>query len=132
MKLHQAFRVVRGDVVAFIGAGGKTTALVTLGHELAELGWRVLATTTTHVRPSELDLMPALADVSAPSDEVADKLHRHGFVFLHGEIADNRVQGIRPNAVANLLDQVDSDVLLIEADHAAGRLLKAPGEIDDD
>jgi hypothetical protein len=36
MKLHQAFNITRGDVVAFIGAGGKTSILVNLGYELAD------------------------------------------------------------------------------------------------
>jgi hypothetical protein len=36
MKLRQAFEIVPGDVVAFVGAGGKTSTLVTLGYELAE------------------------------------------------------------------------------------------------
>jgi molybdenum cofactor cytidylyltransferase len=126
VKLHQAFRIVRGDVVAFIGAGGKTSALVTLGHELAELGWRVLATTTTHIRPEELDLMPNTVSVSASSPEISRHLQEKGFVFLYDKIGDERVSGIQPDAVADLLDQVDSDVLLIEADHASGRLLKAP------
>ena len=36
-------------VVAFVGAGGKTTAMLLLARELAAEGRRVLVTTTTHL-----------------------------------------------------------------------------------
>ena len=49
MKLEHAFDLNRGEVVSFIGAGGKTSLLVSMGYELAEAGWRVLATTSTHL-----------------------------------------------------------------------------------
>jgi molybdenum cofactor cytidylyltransferase len=126
MKLHQALRVVRGDVVAFIGAGGKTSALVALGHELAEMGWRVLVTTTTHIDREQIRLMPNVLPVSASSGEISTALAGGGFVFLHGEIDEEMVAGIAPDEVRSLLDRVDSDVMLVEADKAFGRLLKAP------
>ena len=126
MKLHQALQVIRGDVVSFIGAGGKTSALVALGHELAEQGWRVLATTTTYIDRDQLPLMPAALPVFATSAEISAALATTGFVFLHGEITDTTVMGVAPDAVRPLLDRVDSDVLLVEADKAEGRLLKAP------
>lgn len=54
MKLRQALNVQRGDVVAFTGAGGKTSALFRLSRELAAEGWRVLCTTTTRIAEEEL------------------------------------------------------------------------------
>jgi probable selenium-dependent hydroxylase accessory protein YqeC len=47
--LAEALDVGRGEVVAFVGGGGKTTALLRLVRELRLLGWRVLASTTTKV-----------------------------------------------------------------------------------
>ena len=58
MKLYKAFNVARGEVVSLIGAGGKTSALIALAHELVDEGWRVLATTTTHIGADQLSLMP--------------------------------------------------------------------------
>ena len=49
MLLREALRVQRGDVVSFVGAGGKTAALFRLAAELRAEGWRVLATTTTRL-----------------------------------------------------------------------------------
>ena len=58
MKLRKAFEVNRGDVVAFTGAGGKTSALIGLGYELLDEDWRILATTTTVIDEEQLHLMP--------------------------------------------------------------------------
>ncbi|MEO0562340.1 MAG: selenium cofactor biosynthesis protein YqeC [Chloroflexota bacterium] len=126
MKLHEAFRIVRGDVVAFIGAGGKTSTMVALAHELADKGWRVLVTTTTRIGRDELDLMPIALAADAPAETISAALAQPGFVFLYGDIGEQKVQGIAPDAVAGMLDRVDSDVMLIEADGARGLLLKAP------
>jgi molybdenum cofactor cytidylyltransferase len=126
MKLYEAFDVMRGDVVAFIGAGGKTSALVNMGYELAELGWRVTATTTTRISLDQLALVPYALRVQEGTDTLSEALRRHRFVFLYDRITGDDVYGVTPDYVSHLLDNVDSDVLLIEADSARGLPLKAP------
>ncbi len=130
MKLHQAFRVVPGDVVAFTGAGGKTSTLIALGHELAELGNRVIATTTRHVDVDELALMPYAASLEDGMRHLSLALGENRFVYLYGDVRGSRVYGPGLDAIPRLLDSLDSDVLLIEADHANGMALKAP--LDDE
>ena len=127
MKLQQALDVTRGDVVAFIGAGGKTSALINLGHELTQLGWRVLATTTTSVRAEELELMPWALTPGEGTGMLSLALDEAGMVFLYDRIQGGHVSGPDPGYVTELLDRVDSDVLLVEADEADARPLKAPG-----
>lgn len=126
MKLHQAFHIVRGDVVAFIGAGGKTSTLIRLGYELADMGWRVLATTTTTIETEQLNLLPRALSPDVGSQIISQALTEDKFVFLYDHIKGGAVYGAEPNIVPMLMDQVDSDVLLIEADSADGKLLKAP------
>jgi molybdenum cofactor cytidylyltransferase len=126
MKLHQAFNIMPGDVVALIGAGGKTSTMVSLGYELAEAGWRVLATTTTRIGEDQLELMPHALPPEAGSEAISAALTEDGFVFLYGSIRDNKVYGPGPEWVPHLMDAVDSDVMLIEADGARGLPLKAP------
>jgi molybdenum cofactor cytidylyltransferase len=126
MKLHQAFNVVRGDVVAFTGAGGKTSALIGLGYELQEAGWRVLATTTTCIAEEQLPLMPHYMRYDAGMNAISLALTQHGFVFLYDVVRGSQVYGPRSAWLRELLDSVDSDVLLIEADGAGGLPLKAP------
>lgn len=126
MKLQQALRVLRGDVIAFIGAGGKTAALIALGHELAEAGWRVLATTTTRLEKEQLKLMPHALRAADGEAAISEALNDHRFVFLYDQVIAGKVYGPNPEWLAQLLDSIDSDVLLVEADSSQGLLMKAP------
>lgn len=126
MKLYQAFRVQRGDVVAFVGAGGKTSTMVALAHELAELGWRVLVTTTTRLGADQAELFPrAMSDLERP-EQLSAALESDRIVLVHGGIYDGKTQAPSVAWLAEMPDQVDSDVLLVEADGARGLPLKAP------
>lgn len=58
MKFREAFGIEKRDVIAIIGAGGKTSLMVGIGYELAELGWRVLATSTMPMSADQIGLMP--------------------------------------------------------------------------
>lgn len=126
MKLQQAFEVNRGDIVAFTGAGGKTATLVGLGYELFEAGWRVLATTTKHISAEQLDLFPAAVRYGAGIPALSAALNEQGYVFLYDAIRHDRVYGLMSDQISQLMDTIDSDVLLIEADTAAGMPFKAP------
>ena len=126
MKLATAFRVARGDIVAFIGAGGKTATLHALGHELAEAGWRVLATTSTRIPAEQLDFFPLALPAKSSPTQINDALDGQRFVFLYDEIRDTLASGLHEARIPQLLDRVASDILLIEADDARGLPLKAP------
>jgi molybdenum cofactor cytidylyltransferase len=126
VKLHEAFEVVRGDVVAFIGAGGKTSTMLELGHELRAAGWRVLATTTTRMAEEQLQLMPHAMPYRGDASAVSEALSAAGMVFLYDRIENGKVFGPRIDWSPSLLDSIDSDVLLVEADGARGLPFKAP------
>lgn len=126
MKLQKAFDITPGDVVAFVGAGGKTATLISLGHELAEAGLRVLAMTTTHIGVDQLDLMPYATTLDNGTKHLSMALGQNRFVFLYGDIRSSEVYGPAQDCIPRLLDSVDSDVILIEADHSHGLSLKAP------
>ncbi len=126
MKLSSAFGVRQGDVVAFTGAGGKTSTLVALGHELADAGWRVLALTTTRIGRDQLGLFPRAIPASSTPQGISAQLSQHRMLFLHGGLRGDKAIAPPPDVMGHLLDRVDSDVLLIEADGARGLPLKAP------
>jgi molybdenum cofactor cytidylyltransferase len=126
MKLQKAFDITPGDVVAFIGGGGKTSTLIGLGHELAEAGLRVLAMTTMHIGVDQLDLMPYSTTLDNGTKHLSMALGENRFVFLYGDIRSSEVYGPSPDCIPRLLDSVDSDVILIEADDSHGLALKAP------
>lgn len=130
MRLRDALRVQRGDIVAFVGAGGKTSALFRLASELRAEGWRVLATTTTRVASHEAARAPLCAPLSADvtHNTIRKWLNEHGFVFLYDMdgVKNNKMIGLHPDVIAGLVDSVNSDVLLIEADGARRLPFKAP------
>ncbi|MDX1993509.1 MAG: selenium cofactor biosynthesis protein YqeC [bacterium] len=126
MKWQQAFEITPGEVVAFIGAGGKTSLLAGLGYELAEAGWRVLATSTVPLQEDQLELFPAVLHYTAGSDAISAALNESRFVYLYDSVKGGRVSGVPPEALSPLMDAVDSDVMLVEADTANGLPLKAP------
>ena len=44
------FLAEKGHIVSLVGGGGKTTLLYAMADHCARKGWRVLVTTTTHIR----------------------------------------------------------------------------------
>ncbi len=114
--------------MSFIGAGGKTSALFRLGWELTARGWRVVATTTTRVAADEARQAPLALKVSHQSsaDRVFGALNQYRFVFVYERIQGAKALGLDPEMTGLLLDRVNSDVLLVEADGARRLPLKAP------
>lgn len=131
MNLSQALQVHPGDVVAFVGAGGKTTAMFKLATELAEQGWRVITTTTTRIAQDELRFAPQRVGfghgMRLPETLPAQvEQHHHIFVFTKLE-SDNKVKGVRPEWLdQNLAAASYLDVLIVEADGSRRLPMKAP------
>lgn len=117
--------------IALVGAGGKTTAGFSLAWELVELGQPVILTTTTHIfYPAGLGL---LVGVGAPhSPGVIDTVltgRRGGLLPVLGrELQGKKLGGYSPVEMAQIARLWPEHWLIIEADGAAGRPLKAPGE----
>jgi probable selenium-dependent hydroxylase accessory protein YqeC len=135
MKLAAALLPLLGpgaNVVAFVGGGGKTSALFRLAGALEAAGHRVLVTTTTHLRDPRLeDFRPALEvlvrpDLEAPPSEAVLPGAAPGLTVLLSREAEapGKMKGIHPGwvpALARLWDFV-----LVEADGAKGLPVKAP------
>lgn len=129
MHLWEALHVQRGDVVSFVGAGGKTTAMYRLGRELAELGWRVITTTTTMIRPPaahQTDVLLVEEQAEQALCRVDEALQRWRRVTLASQrlAAEDKLKGVDPTLVAQLVPLCDA--ILVEADGARGLSLKAP------
>jgi molybdenum cofactor cytidylyltransferase len=131
VNLYQALGVRQSDIVAFVGGGGKTSAMLRLARELRELGLRVLSTTTTRIASREIDRsisQLALGGAQLPPPALADMLQANRHVFIYQKLkADDKLQGLR----AEWFDQHIAptswmDVTLIEADGARQLPLKGP------
>lgn len=138
----------RGSVIAFVGAGGKTSGLYALAGELAADGARVLVTTTTMIYDPareggrDLDgvelLLPLApdADREAPSspgsleralDRVRARAARGKVLLVASNPlpAEGKLRGIDPELLEALAPAFD--YLLVEADGSRGLPVKAPG-----
>ena len=114
------------ELVAFTGAGGKSTLMMRLGYELAGSGRRVLVTTTTKMGSEQFDGLPAVCR----SHEESAVRAATASPFLVGLVTggdDHKATGPPPEVVDRLFAMVPVDYLLVEADGARGLSLKAPG-----
>jgi molybdenum cofactor cytidylyltransferase len=129
MRLRDAIQVRRGDVVSLVGAGGKTTTMYRLARELADNGWRVVTTTTTMIYPPSQAQSQSLiveSDADVFVRQVENALRSGSIVTLAAERlpVEGKLRGIEPRVLPTL--QQLADVVIVEADGARGRSLKAP------
>lgn len=129
MDLAGALGLGDRALVAFVGAGGKKTAMARLVEEGQDRGLAVGYTTTTHVPPPP-DLPVA---VSEPETlEVALERQEPPVAFAREwvdqpERADRKLRGFEPAVVDWLHRTRRFDWLLVKADGARRRGFKAPG-----
>jgi molybdenum cofactor cytidylyltransferase len=115
------------ELIAITGAGGKSTLLLHLARELAAGGKRVLVTTTTKMGPAQMAGLPAVCE-TVDHDRIERALDEHGLVGLVTGRDDRKVTGPPPQVLDELYRTAVVDYVLVEADGARGRSLKAPGE----
>jgi molybdenum cofactor cytidylyltransferase len=133
MLLSRALRLEAGEVVALVGAGGKTTAMFRLARELTARGLRVVTTTTTRIFVSQMAGAPCCLVTAEAADVLArlpDALQEHGHVLVVAGIdsASNKAFGISPGLVDRIAALDGVDVVIVEADGARMRSFKSPAE----
>ena len=138
MQLSQALRISSGDVVAFVGGGGKTTAMFQLARALTQTErqkMRVLITTSTRIFAAQIKLAPAHISFNPSQQNLIDILPRleaaieqHGQVLLIGQADPDsgKAFGVSPEVVDALAATGQFDVILNEADGSRMRPFKAP------
>ncbi len=129
MRLSKALEVNRGDVVSLVGAGGKTTAMYHLARELASEGWRVVTTTTTMIRleeRSERTILEPQERLLLRAVESALEEHNHITIATGLKEDEGKIKGVEPPIVDKVVRLPSVDAVIVEADGAKGRDLKAP------
>ncbi|MCP4168452.1 MAG: putative selenium-dependent hydroxylase accessory protein YqeC [Chloroflexi bacterium] len=126
MELTISLRVQPQDVITFVGAGGKTTAMHRLGCELAAAGLGVIATTTTRLGLDQLDLFPTYL-ANPTTSEISRSLENTPFLLVVRELDETKGKalGLAPDQIDVLQDL--ADVVLVEGDGSRGLPIKAPG-----
>ncbi|ADL03655.1 selenium cofactor biosynthesis protein YqeC [Lacrimispora saccharolytica] len=118
-------------VIALTGGGGKTSAMFTLADELADMGKRVIVTTSTHIFYPE-DREVVLADRAGTVEEYLRGRKEwfsdpSGQVLVTGQpAAEGKLKGMALEEMEQLPGL--ADVLLLEADGAKRLPLKIPRE----
>ena len=133
LKLHEALGISAGDVVAFAGAGGKSTAILQVARELAGAGMTVLTVPTTKMFLGEVERLGPLVISEDPRElaaevETALSGGKLSVVAGRARIPKNRIDGVDADVVGVLAPLVD--VVLVEADGSRRRQIKgtAPHE----
>jgi probable selenium-dependent hydroxylase accessory protein YqeC len=127
LKLYLALGIAPGDVVAFVGAGGKSSTILAVADELAEAGITFLTAPTTKMLVSEAERLGSLV-TSEDAGELRTKAESalsdgaSGVVVGSSLLSKNRVGGVEPAAIPSLAPL--ADVVLIEADGSRRRPLK--------
>lgn len=142
MELWKALGLQPGEAVAFVGAGGKTTAIWRAQAELAAAGRRSVVTTTTKmmepVLPGDGVLMLSARPDAA---RIADLLRAAPRLVLASRRLEKlqpiqgdhpvplrpfKLDGLPPETLGELFAQLPGVTWLIEADGAKGAGLKIP------
>lgn len=111
MKLFKALGLdqdTKNHMVSFVGGGGKTSSILTLAKELAGFGRKVLITTTTAMYNIEEPLHP---NITVIGECVTD---------------EGKLKGLAIERVNEIYKDENYDVILVEADGAKKRPIKAP------
>lgn len=129
MTLKDALGLRDEKMLALIGAGGKTTTLFRLAHELLEEGKKVLVTTTTKIfKPAKphVQKLYVARDLDVLLGELS-KIKEPMVVGVgHGLDEAGKLVGLPPEWFAALIRSATVDWILIEADGAAMKPFKVP------
>ncbi|MDX1779535.1 MAG: selenium cofactor biosynthesis protein YqeC, partial [Thermodesulfobacteriota bacterium] len=117
------------DLICFVGAGGKTTALFRLAKELKECEKRVLVTTTTAIySPDESHCDEVILGRAEDSDIMTERIDPC-ICTLGAEItAEKKLLGVEQHYITQLFTKKIVDYILVEGDGSRQRSVKAPAD----
>jgi molybdenum cofactor cytidylyltransferase len=136
MDLKRALRIQPKEVVAFVGGGGKTSAMFRLADELVAEGRRGVTTTTTRIFSSQIALAPHHIvhardqAIRQLSEVLTQRLTQHPHILIVGEPDHDigKALGIAPDVVEAMATIPEVDFILNEADGSRMRPFKAPAD----
>ncbi len=130
-SLREGLKLEGGSVVSLVGGGGKTSLMFKLARELSMAGDTVLTTTTTKIfeptpdQTGSVILSGSVTNILERADELLDKhLHITAVVGLLPE--SGKLRGFRPEIIGEFWNSGLFQWIIVEADGAAGKPLKAP------
>ena len=132
MKLIDSLGLQDKELVAFVGGGGKSSFMRALAEECQQRGYRVLVTTSTKMYRWQLEGQAPLV-VEEESRKLLARIE--GFMLERKVIAagrgiapDDKIVGLAEETIHSLQQSGLFDMVLVEADGAKGKPIKAPNE----
>ena len=130
-SLLHSLNLKDGGVISLVGAGGKTSLMFRLAHELSRQGAPVLSTTTTKIYTPGRKQSPIVM-ISRSAETLTAKFS--GILKQYSHISggrqlipfQNKLKGFRPETIDAIWRSGAFRWIIVEADGAAGKPLKAP------
>jgi len=133
MQLKEAIGLRQGEMISLIGAGGKTTTMFRLAHELREENFKILVSTMTKIsKPVKphVDRLFLVEDIESLAQACAEIMPPAVIGAGVAVTPEGKLVGL-PSAWLDQLNQSQVfDAILIEADGAASRLFKIPSDTE--
>jgi probable selenium-dependent hydroxylase accessory protein YqeC len=125
MRLKDLVGLRKGDVVAIVGAGGKSTLMYSLAQELRYES-KVLVTTTTKIYMPEKECY----DFIIIGEDDFNRCSRESGIYLHGKSVndENKVIGLSENVIEGEIPYFD--YILIEADGSKRKPIKGWNDME--
>lgn len=136
MNLIDAFTIQtsKQQTIAFVGGGGKSTTMYRLAVELREIQKRVLVTTTTMIFHPDFKKQSYNNFFAGNENLFLKKTSpAKGTITVAGsEIieAGKKIKGFSPEKLQHIQKSGIFDIILVEADGARGKPIKAPAEYE--
>lgn len=119
-------------LITIVGAGGKTTTMYTLASELAQHGKRVITTTTTQIffpKQGETGTLIVTSETPILLKKIDAAWRHHNHITVARSIlSTGKLAGLQPEQPYELLMKSGADAVIVEADGARHRMIKAPAE----
>lgn len=134
MRLSELLNLGSREMVCAVGGGGKTTVLFELGKELFDKGKKVIISTTTKIYvPDSNDVSTMIMgdlDIRNNREHIADetKLTVLGTGIITSPADFDKLLGVSSETLDALFCTGEADYVLVEADGAKGKPIKAPAE----
>ena len=137
MTLEEALRLRERELVALVGAGGKTTLMYRLADEIRMKGGRVLTTSTTKMKAPPAPVTTCFLRISEGKQGITELLEHTAVHASSGErhvtavsreIEPGKYRGLSPEIVGEIYRKGIFSHIIVEADGARGRSLKVPAD----
>ncbi len=125
--------IKKPSLISFIGAGGKTTTMFNLATQYKKLNKKVLITTTTKIMfPTEANGCETYILDASNNPLLLNKI-KNGTITCLGKkpnFTKKKIIGIEPEYINKIFAQKIFDSILVEADGAKQKPIKAPANYE--